>query len=92
MAHSTQSHILLWYFAIFVIVLCAEFFLNHKFVMQYSIAVHSKVPSTLQYKEKPNEKYKTKPRSLATDSNTKEIRKEEKSLKYYDYQIEDIYF
>ena len=46
-------------------------------IMQCSITVRGKVHSP-NYKEKLNEKCKAKPRSLTTDLDTREVRREEK--------------
>ena len=57
------------------------FFLkNHKFITRCSIAVRNKVLGILQYtvqnyKEKPNQRCETKTRSLATEPDTREVRK-----------------
>ena len=53
---------------------------NHKFITRCSIAVRNKVLGILQYtvqnyKEKPNQRCETKTRSLATEPDTREVRK-----------------
>ena len=67
------------------IVTCS-IFLIHKFITRYSIAVRGKVPSTLQYMAESTHRnlmrnVKQSPRSLATDPDTREVRKEGKKKK-----------